>query len=42
MKPGEPDEVPGVGLFSQFVDTEDNVLTIYEDANKTPLPRRRD
>lgn len=40
-KAGEPDDVPGVGLFSQFMDTEGNVLTLYEDANHTPLPRRR-
>jgi uncharacterized protein len=24
MKPGEPDDIPGVGLFSSFLDTEGN------------------
>jgi uncharacterized protein len=31
QKPGEPDEVPGVGLFATFTDTEGNVVSIYED-----------
>jgi predicted enzyme related to lactoylglutathione lyase len=39
-KPNEVDEIPGIGKFLQFEDTEGNVLTVYEDANKTPLPRR--
>ena len=35
QKPGEPDEVPGVGLFASFVDTEGNVASIYEDFGNT-------
>jgi uncharacterized protein len=31
QNPGEPDEMPGVGLFAQFMDTEGNVGTIYQD-----------
>jgi predicted enzyme related to lactoylglutathione lyase len=31
QKPGEPYELPGVGLFATFIDTEGNVASIYED-----------
>jgi predicted enzyme related to lactoylglutathione lyase len=31
QKPGEPFELPGVGLFATFIDTEGNVASIYED-----------
>lgn len=35
---GEVDEVPDVGLFATFVDTEGNVVTIYEDRSPNPTP----
>jgi len=31
QKPGEPYELPGVGLFATFIDPEGNVLSIYGD-----------
>ena len=31
QRPGEPDEMPGVGLFADFIDTEGNRMTLYED-----------
>ena len=31
MDPGEPDELPGVGLFANVLDSEGNLVTIYED-----------
>jgi predicted enzyme related to lactoylglutathione lyase len=31
QKPGEPYELPGVGLFATFIDTEGNLATIYQD-----------
>lgn len=33
QEPGEPDDMPGIGLFAQFIDTEGNVATIYEDTS---------
>jgi predicted enzyme related to lactoylglutathione lyase len=33
---GEVDEVPGVGLFATFVDTEGNMVTIYQDGSPNP------
>jgi uncharacterized protein len=30
-KPGEPYEIPGVGLFASFIDTESNLATLYQD-----------
>jgi predicted enzyme related to lactoylglutathione lyase len=41
QKPGEPDEVPGVGLFATFIDTEGNLVTIYEDRSPDPTPSQR-
>ncbi len=35
QKAGEPDEVPGVGLFAAFTDPEGNVVSIYEDFGLT-------
>jgi uncharacterized protein len=31
QKPGEPYELPGVGLFATFIDTEGNLATVYQD-----------
>ena len=38
QKPGEPFELPGVGLFATFMDTEGNVASIYEDYTLKTLP----
>jgi predicted enzyme related to lactoylglutathione lyase len=38
---GELDEVPGVGLFATFMDTEGNVVTIYEDRSPNPTPNQQ-
>ena len=35
---GEVDEIPGVGLFATFMDTEGNAVTIYEDRSPNPTP----
>jgi uncharacterized protein len=35
---GEVDEVPDVGLFATFQDTEGNMVTIYEDRSPNPTP----
>lgn len=35
---GEVDEVPGVGLFATFMDTEGNLVTLYEDHSPNPTP----
>jgi uncharacterized protein len=31
QEPGEPYELPGVGLFANFIDTEGNLATLYQD-----------
>jgi predicted enzyme related to lactoylglutathione lyase len=38
---GEPDDIPGVGLFATFIDTEGNRVTIYEDRSPNPTPEQR-
>lgn len=38
LGPGEPDEMPGVGLFATFVDTEGNLATLYQDYALKTLP----
>lgn len=30
QKPGEPDEIPGIGLFSSFIDTEGNRVSMIQ------------
>lgn len=30
QNPGEPDEIPGVGLYATFIDTEGNLLSILQ------------
>lgn len=30
QKPGEPDDIPGVGLFASFIDTEGNRLSMIQ------------
>lgn len=35
QKPGEPDDIPGVGLFIAFLDTEGNRVSLLQ-----PSPRR--
>jgi predicted enzyme related to lactoylglutathione lyase len=34
-------ELPGVGLFATFVDTEGNAVTIYEDRSPNPTAEQR-
>ena len=36
FKPGEPDDIPGVGLYSSFIDTEGNRVSMLQ-----PAPRQR-
>ncbi len=38
---GEVDELPGVGLFATFIDTEGNRVTIYEDRSPDPTPEQK-
>ena len=38
QKPGVPDELPGVGLFCDIIDTEGNLVTIYQDYTLKTLP----
>jgi len=38
MNPGGPDEMPGVGLFAAFIDTEGNLATLYQDYALKTLP----
>jgi predicted enzyme related to lactoylglutathione lyase len=33
QKPGEPDEIPGVGLYAIFVDTEGNTVSMLQPMN---------
>jgi predicted enzyme related to lactoylglutathione lyase len=37
QKPGEPFELPGVGLFATFIDTERNLATLYQDFTNKQL-----
>jgi len=34
QKPGEPDEIPGVGLYATFIDTEGNTVSLLEPTNR--------
>lgn len=36
QKPGEPDDIPGVGLYATFIDTEGNHVSMLQ-----PIPRNR-
>lgn len=38
QNPGEPDEMPGVGLFAAFIDPEGNLVNIYQDFLLKKLP----
>lgn len=38
LNPDEPDEMPGVGLFAAFIDTEGNLATLYQDYALKTLP----
>jgi hypothetical protein len=33
QKPGEPDEIPGVGLYAIFIDTEGNTVSMLQPMN---------
>lgn len=33
---GEVDDMPGIGLFATLVDTEGNVVTLYQDGSPNP------
>ncbi len=39
QKPGEPDDIPGVGLYAAFVDTEGNRVGMLQPATMTGTPR---
>jgi predicted enzyme related to lactoylglutathione lyase len=40
QKPGEPDEIPGVGLYASFIDTEGNRVSILQPtADMTVRPK---
>lgn len=32
MKPGEPDDIPGIGLYAAFIDTEGNRVAMLQPA----------
>lgn len=38
---GDMDEIPGVGLFASFMDTEGNLVSIYEDRSPDPTPDQK-
>lgn len=38
---GEVTEIPGVGKFASFIDTEGNVVTINQDATPDPTPEQK-
>jgi predicted enzyme related to lactoylglutathione lyase len=38
---GDVDEIPGVGLFATFIDTECNLVSIYEDRSPNPTPGQK-
>jgi predicted enzyme related to lactoylglutathione lyase len=40
QKPGEPDEIPGIGLFASFVDTEGNRVGMLQPAPRTDVRAR--
>jgi predicted enzyme related to lactoylglutathione lyase len=33
QKTGEPDEIPGVGLYAVFIDTEGNTVSLLQPTN---------
>ncbi len=39
MKPGEPDDIPGVGLYAGFLDTEGNRVGLLQPAPMQGRPR---
>ena len=39
QKPGEPDDIPGVGLYAAFVDTEGNRVGMLQPAPMRGAPR---
>ena len=41
QNPGEPDEVPGVGMFAAFQDPEGNLVSIYEDFGVTEEGKKK-
>jgi hypothetical protein len=36
QKPGEPDDIPGIGLYAAFIDTEGNRVGILQPAPMAP------
>ncbi len=38
MKPGEPDNIPGVGLFIAFIDTEGNRVGMLQPTGEMAIP----
>lgn len=39
QKPGEPDDIPGVGLYAAIIDTEGNRVGLLQPAPMTGAPR---
>ena len=40
QKPGEPDEIPGVGLYATFIDTEGNHVSMLQPIGRGPKERK--
>ena len=40
QKPGEPDEIPGVGLYATFIDTEGNHVSMLQPIGMWPKERK--
>lgn len=40
QKPGEPDEIPGVGLYATFIDTEGNHVSMLQPIGMGPKERK--
>ena len=36
QKPGEPDDIPGIGLYASFIDTEGNQIAILQPQGMMP------
>jgi uncharacterized protein len=39
QKPGEPDDIPGIGLYASFIDTEGNRVGILQPRGMPGAPR---
>jgi len=43
QKPGEPDHIPGVGLYASFIDTEGNRVGMLQPLgmDESKMPKKR-